>query len=89
MLAGLEPTAAKSRGGSGTEHWLAWAKRFYESMLNDGIGVRMRRYLRGAKSPEAFKEMAEDRPRSNFWTVRSEIDVGRPDAILRFIQYGK
>lgn len=66
-----------------------WVKRFYESALNDDIAVKMRRYLRDAKNPKAFKEMAEDRPRSNFSSVRSEIEMDLPDSILRYIASGK
>lgn len=66
-----------------------WVKRFYESALNDDVAVKMRRYLRDAKGAKGFKEMAEDRPRSNFWSVRSEIEIDLPDSILRYIQSGK
>lgn len=64
-------------------------KRFYESILNDDVAVKMRRLLREAKNPKAFKEAAEDRPRSQFWSVRSEIEVAMPDALLRYIASGK
>lgn len=63
-------------------------KRFYDR-LNDDVAVKMRRLLREAKTPAAFKEKAADRPRSDFWSVRSEIDIGMPEAILTYIRDAK
>ncbi|TDR94879.1 DUF3829 domain-containing protein [Enterovirga rhinocerotis] len=64
-------------------------KGFYERTYNDQVAVKMRRFLRDAKSPKGFKDGAEDRPRSTFWSIRGEIDVAMPDAILRYIQSAK
>jgi hypothetical protein len=63
----------------------ATVKRFYETTLQDDIAAKMRRLLREAKTPKAFKEVAQDRPRSEFWTVRREIDYVMPDAILSYL----
>lgn len=64
-------------------------KRFYEGILNDDVAVKMRRLVRDAKDPKAFKAASEDRPRSNFWSLRDEIDYAMPDAILGFIRTAK
>lgn len=53
-----------------------------EAILQDDVAVKMRRLLCEAKTPKAFKEASEDRPRSSFWSVRREIDYAMPDAIL-------
>ncbi|WNJ88931.1 DUF3829 domain-containing protein [Bosea sp. 685] len=64
----------------------AIVKRFYETTLQDDIAAKMRRLLREAKTPKAFKELAQDRPRSEFWAVRREIDYFMPDAILSYLR---
>jgi hypothetical protein len=61
-------------------------KRFYEAILQDDVAVKMRRLLREAKTPKAFKEASEDRPRSSFWSARREIDYAMPDAILAYLR---
>ncbi|AOO81228.1 DUF3829 domain-containing protein [Bosea vaviloviae] len=61
-------------------------KGFYETTLQDDIAAKMRRLLREAKTPKAFKEVAQDRPRSEFWSVRREIDYAMPDAILNYLR---
>jgi hypothetical protein len=60
-------------------------RNFYAA-LNDKVAVKMRRFLRDAKTPAAFAAMAKDAPRSSFWEVKGDIDVGMPDEILRAIQ---
>lgn len=64
----------------------ATVKRFYETTLQDDVAAKMRRVLRDAKNPKAFKEVAQDRPRSEFWSVRREIDYVMPDAILSYLR---
>ncbi|MDR6872923.1 hypothetical protein J2Y55_003947 [Bosea sp. BE125] len=64
----------------------ATVKRFYETILQDDIAAKMRRLLREAKTPKAFKEVAQDRPRSEFWSVRREIDYALPDEILSYLR---
>lgn len=64
-------------------------KRFYEQTLNDDVAVKMRRFLREAKNPKTLKDAAEDRPRSQFWSVRSEIEVDMPDSLLSYIRSAK
>lgn len=64
----------------------ATIKRFYATTLQDDIAAKMRRLLREAKTPKAFKEVAQDRPRSEFWSVRREIDYALPDEILSYLR---
>lgn len=75
---------AELRDGNGT------LARFYDKMLDEDVAVKMRKLLRDTKAnPKELQDAATDRPRSRFWTVRSEIDYQMPDAILSFIRQGK
>lgn len=64
--------------------------RFYDRSLNERVAVKMRKLLRDAKRDrKVFVEASEDRPRSDFWQVRNEIDVIMPDAILSLTRQGR
>ncbi|WP_315831473.1 hypothetical protein [Bradyrhizobium prioriisuperbiae] len=61
--------------------------RFYDSDLNEDAAVKMRKMLRDIKAnPAAFKDAADDRPRTDFRVVRDTIDLQLPSEIFTLLR---